>query len=831
MVGLGWMVVLTTCMSAAGGPKEDSRRPAASQPMEALNAALELAVSEDGSRFVKTGQVLLRRAGSPDLLSLPNSEWLAVFEHSAEADQGAAIWASRSKDDGKSWLPARAVRLEGLPDDVQVSSPSLVLMPSGLVRMYFAVSEKTDRARARATISVASAVTRDGLEFRVDRAVCIDCPGLGSVRLSAFWGAKQLVLMVTGQDSRSRRRSELSRVQQYLSRDGRAFYAPDGARLGEIGHVVQLDAHHWRMYITAGDEIRSRMSNEGTRWRGEPETCLKGGTDAAVVRTGDGKYTMLFCTPIRQEGSAARQLAAAQQERRPSASGISIPTGQGGSQDEVSGGGEPLRAPGSTGSSEKPFAREPSTDWESFTTADFGSELGGDAGQAAAESPAGVEDQGFAPLPDFQEEFDYIGWFRRNILVPDHQNAYESYAPVLEQLESLGTEAFSDLYHDARASGAKPGPPGPWTPADHPDWEASFQATRNLLEQFGGASLDGRPYRSPPNWPEGESEDDHFLMGFLLPSLAQYRRMTRATLSQAWRAEAGIVPPEQMREALETCLGNANHLRQGATLIERLVAHAERQMVHENARWALHQNVFPSADEVERTLQTLREKDLADPDPAAWMRGEHAAAMDLVQHAFVSVGPGGPMQVDEERVRQILRLVTGDEQPVVDPALLEGATEKAKAVVQELDSYYRYAEQVWRSSWPGTLVANPDRLAEEINERNRAAGSILPSTNRAYLMMRRTETERRATQLAYSLELFKSRNGRYPTLLDELPYDQLQTVRTDPFSGQDFAYRLSDSGPVLYSFSEDGSDDGGVHSVRWAGEDGGPADFVFWPPQ
>jgi hypothetical protein len=59
-------------------------------------------------------------------------------------------------------------------------------------------------------------------------------------------------------------------------------------------------------------------------------------------------------------------------------------------------------------------------------------------------------------------------------------------------------------------------------------------------------------------------------------------------------------------------------------------------------------------------------------------------------------------------------------------------------------------------------------------------------------------------------------------------------MRTDPFTGSDFGYRVGDSGPTIYSRSENGRDDGGVHSPTW--DDGSAAseasdDFVFWPPQ
>ena len=110
----------------------------------------------------------------------------------------------------------------------------------------------------------------------------------------------------------------------------------------------------------------------------------------------------------------------------------------------------------------------------------------------------------------------------------------------------------------------------------------------------------------------------------------------------------------------------------------------------------------------------------------------------------------------------------------------------------------------------------------------------MPSLSRAYTLSTRVEASRRATQLTYEVHLFKARNGRWPASLDELPLQAGDKSRTDPFSGGDFRYRLTEAGPTIYSLSENGRDDGGVHSPRWNDEvksDADSDDFVFWPPQ
>lgn len=131
------------------------------------------------------------------------------------------------------------------------------------------------------------------------------------------------------------------------------------------------------------------------------------------------------------------------------------------------------------------------------------------------------------------------------------------------------------------------------------------------------------------------------------------------------------------------------------------------------------------------------------------------------------------------------------------------------------------------------MPESPDQIAGRYADNSELAGMLITSFDRACEILRRVETSRRATQLAYSIELYRARQGRYPASLDELPYEQTYDIRSDPFSGTDFVYRLTDDGPLLYSASVNGLDDGGIHSRSWGdkNEQVESDDFVFWPVQ
>lgn len=807
--------MLAALLSSVAAPAADNAEkpatnsPAASQPSAAT--AVKVALSNDGFKFEPTGDVFLRSAAAPQLIRLPKGDLLAVFEYAGPAASAGkpSLWATRSKDDGKSWLPPRPIQLEGLPDDadkMQIARPELIVMPNGMVRLFCCASETetSRRKREKTATYILTATTRNGLTYQLEQRAIVECPGVESARPAAFWAAKQMVLLVAGEsESKSGQTARSGMVQQFLSTDGRTFSRPDRAKLaGEVGHVLRIDEHHYRMYITDGTEIHSRMSNDGIRWRDEAGVCLQNGSAAAVAPLGGKKYLMLYCAA----GGGSKDAKAPELAASP-------PVGE----------GEDGGRPGSPTS-----ANTSATDrkgWDSFDLDHTSDELAA----VAAPGDASDLDARCPPFPDFINHFDYRGWFEQN-LPPADQNAYYAYGDP----QSFAEIAWAALPHMLNSQ-THAGPPVPWSPSDHPDWEATSQQIQQYLPQFKAGATSSLDYGTPIRFPENMPAEDQLLVNMTLPGLSGFRQMTKATLADAWRAPDGAVSPDTMREAFEVCLGNAHQLSSGACLIERLVGFAERNLVNEHARWALRHNVFSTPDQLEATLNLLKQKDLPITDPAGWITMEQAWVREAAQYVFKLGENGKPATVDAERLKKLAALAQGTTPDKVEltTELLNTTTEQAKETLTEIDAYYRYMDQVWSSSFPGPAIDNTDKLAQEIRERDPVAGSVLASGHRAYEMMMRAEAGRRATQLVYGVELFKARNGRYPTTLDELPAEHVTDVRTDPFSTRDFVYRLTDSGPLIYSTSNNGSDDGGVHSNNWGNREDGTQsdDYVFWPPQ
>jgi hypothetical protein len=235
---------------------------------------------------------------------------------------------------------------------------------------------------------------------------------------------------------------------------------------------------------------------------------------------------------------------------------------------------------------------------------------------------------------------------------------------------------------------------------------------------------------------------------------------------------------------------------------------------------------------MEEALEILAMHDADAGDPMNWIRGEMACSMDLTQYVYGPVEPGREPKLNPKRFERVFKNITESEKI---PELTEEqiANSDAHATKQAFENYYREFVELTRQGYPATKSGDLNALAQTYVKQDPVLHELLPSLSRVYSLITRHEASRRATQLSYAIHLHKSRTGTWPQSLDELPVHHVQHARTDPFTERDFAYRLTEAGPVLYSLSENGIDDGGEHQDRWGDgqEDDSGDDHVFWPPQ
>ena len=420
------------------------------------------------------------------------------------------------------------------------------------------------------------------------------------------------------------------------------------------------------------------------------------------------------------------------------------------------------------------------------------------------------------PSPDFKVWVDYRGWVLENLCPRADGTAWALYRPILEDESAF--EDSVNLFDTQEQHGL-----APWAPAEHPDWEASYQASRRVVAQFRKAARDPRPlcYQL-----DGVVHMDtrETLTGSMVPWTGHYRMLHKTLFAEAWRIQGRAPSPQAMRDALQTSLCSARQLRQDPTLLHQLIASVTRQLAMYNARWALHHQVFKTQKEIQDTLDTLRAA--APSEEALNVAAEHAATLEMIQMLF-PLDSEGRLRLDPKSLA-FLREILGEVLPGVEKA----SETEVRSAIKTINTYFAELEPVLVLGMPQIKVADLTRLADKHLKSNVLCSLVVARFDKTYLILSRSEAERRATLLAYELALHKVKAGSYPATLAELTAAKGDDARVDPFTGKFFGYRLEKGQPLVYSWSENGKDDGGKHSPKW-GDDakGGPDDYVFWPPQ
>lgn len=289
--------------------------------------AIRIARSADGLTFRATAEILATDAASPSLVRLSNNQLLAVFDRTLRDGEFAGeLLASRSTDNGRSWSEPRPIRIlptKAPPD--HCSRAQLLALPGGLVRMYFVAAEQNkgrSDAREKSPVVIRSAVTRDGLNYRLDDGVEL-LIGIGPDPRFTVIRANKVVHLFTTTGRGT------SQSQHYMSTDGRTFKALSESSIPDMQlarSIVPIN-DGYRAYLSADDGVRAMASKDAIKWTPEPGTCLAGRWDPAIVQLKDGSFLMACGRPAESKrqgtgdsaqgaGPAGRQSSISPSEER-----------------------------------------------------------------------------------------------------------------------------------------------------------------------------------------------------------------------------------------------------------------------------------------------------------------------------------------------------------------------------------------------------------------------------------------------------------------------------------------------------------------------------------
>lgn len=410
----------------------------------------------------------------------------------------------------------------------------------------------------------------------------------------------------------------------------------------------------------------------------------------------------------------------------------------------------------------------------------------------------------FAPVVNQESSTDYIAWARKHLVMPEERNAYSAYAGLIAELDAVDVdERFVNLHTDrGYEDGIKP-----WDPEEHPQWEKSYQATLDWVERYARAARDKRPYATPLG--VDEKGGDKSPLPFLMPPVPgdAMRHLCRQATANGWRVRDGAVPPKQLLDSWEIVLGNARHLNNDYVLRGRLVGSMLPVLVYESACAALEHEIINAEAELDAALQTLRAYDLPRASATNWVRGEHMIFMRQIQQMLEMLGSRDG-----------------------DNASAGRGGRAFMAAASQADQYYRRLGELWRGGFTAENVEALRKLQKEARSWNTAMlKTLMPSIERACVLMMRSETSHRAAQLVYAVHLFKAWNERLPESLSDVKELVNADATVDPFSGEAFVYRTVKAGFTVYSVEVNGKDDGGRHNPDGRMPEVKGDDRVYWP--
>ena len=403
------------------------------------------------------------------------------------------------------------------------------------------------------------------------------------------------------------------------------------------------------------------------------------------------------------------------------------------------------------------------------------------------------------PPPNAARPVDYLAWVNRTYGSDIRENAAERYRAALEAFVP-SDEALRLLDRNPQAS---------WVGDDLlvvTDWVNRNDA---CLAKLAEAARVERCFfeRESLSWALSDAE---------FPVLRSLRDVGRLLTT---RARLRLVE-HNVDDALEdvgTLLRCARHLASQPQLTEYVfalgIAAQAYDVLIELPRWA--------GEDVDyaRVLRTVREFDAAAFErPFNQLEIAKILAWDVAQRSVRDRdGDGrfdalaGPPFEGASGSRRI-------DPPATLPVIAARIDESCRLLRRAFDPDYAAARRAARElNSRGVLRADP------------IVSRLLPDVTGAALIYRKGRAHRNASRIILNLHAYRAEHGTWPkTLLDALRAES-PAVRSDPFSGADFGYRLRDGEPVVYSVGINGRDDGGRRSAS------GPAwaptrDRVFWPP-
>jgi hypothetical protein len=190
------------------------------------------------------------------------------------------------------------------------------------------------------------------------------------------------------------------------------------------------------------------------------------------------------------------------------------------------------------------------------------------------------------PEPDFITAVDYAAWFEKQIKgnCRDADNAAPLYRKILGDPPELGIHKPFPLGGGPRWN--VDSRPRVWNPTEHPDWEATYQKRRPLIDLYREAAR--MPYILFERGPSVGADGKPLIRWFRDPYCRYYwPGLPSCASDHAWRAVEGTPDVDVLIDLAGANLGLARQLARDATILSLFRTVSVRWIAHDDLTTAL----------------------------------------------------------------------------------------------------------------------------------------------------------------------------------------------------------------------------------------------------
>jgi len=369
------------------------------------------------------------------------------------------------------------------------------------------------------------------------------------------------------------------------------------------------------------------------------------------------------------------------------------------------------------------------------------------------------------------------------------------------------------------------------------DW---LDKNSNILDLINQGSQ--KPYYWPKygtHWPKCGTLPGHTeLISIQLPPLAPFRDLVRIL---CWRSRL-LVEKDQLQPAfadIQTSYRLGLHFQGKKLLIEQLVGMDIRRISTTTLVNILYEHKTDPAilADLQKDFQHLASRNA----PAIDCSTEKLFMYDEAQRCFTHDRLGGG-HLYLKRIRDVGEMdIIIDEKLFVNSLHVLFTHPNKQQTLKTANQLYAFWDKM-SCKTPAQLRKediNLEKQAMDIIKGNILIRIFMPALWKLSELHHRSVTDTQAALAIIALVRYQQEKGFYPESMAELQaVGYLQELPIDPYSDQPLIYKKTADSFILYSISQDFSDDHGKPAENaqgnrrtWPYSDSDSADAVFWPPQ